>query len=94
MLKALTMAESKGGASNIAKLVSKQAGRAKEKVIRWLRCVTTKDCRCKSVNQKCGRNCVFFDQLVNRIHRQERGVKILCSAFITKHVCVLCVYVG
>ena len=33
MLKALTMAESKGGASNIAKLVSKQAGRAKEKVI-------------------------------------------------------------
>ncbi len=33
VLKALTMAESKGGASNIAKLVSKQAGRAKEKVI-------------------------------------------------------------
>jgi hypothetical protein len=34
VLKAWMMAESKGGATNIARLVSKQAGRAKEKVIR------------------------------------------------------------
>jgi len=52
------MAESKGGASNIAKLVSKQAGRAKEKVISTSS-VLAKDYQCKSVNEKCGRKSVF-----------------------------------
>ena len=62
------MAESKGGASNIAKLVSKQAGRAKEKVI-W-----------QAVNQFLIKNVKVVHQIVAKMCYDDQLVRTVILA--------------